>query len=263
MEFGSTVLGAVVEKAMGLIIKVVTPKSRKIHIETVEQLPESAPIVWVHPDALDLDGVKWDDFDQHEMPARGAELTATALNLTSYGVTGKVGRTYRVRVKNNLTRSVMIDNVSICVAEVSPSPSGTLVFQVPQGRTEERAMWCDITSLSTGVKYDALVADESLGTIFYRDRPDLYLAPNEVVQLYIQVSAPTGSTFEFDVQLDSVEYGKFRSRKKDRLRLVNVPLDAEKIYTVVVKQRNDGGFSRVLQRASTLSDAQANFLTSS
>ena len=50
MEFGSTVLGAVVEKAMGLIIKVVTPKSRKIHIEAVEQLPESAPIVWVHPD---------------------------------------------------------------------------------------------------------------------------------------------------------------------------------------------------------------------
>lgn len=263
MEVGTTVLGVAAEKALGWISKFLTPKNRKIRIEATEQLPEFAPIVWVHPDALDLDGAKWDDFHQNEMPANGAELTVTALNLTSYGVTGKAGRTYRVRVKNNLDRSVMIDNVSICVAEVSPSPSGTLVFQVPQGQTEERALWCDITSLSAGVKYDALVADESLGTIFYRDRPDLYLAPNEIVQLYIQVSAPTGSTFEFDVQLDSVEYGKFRSRKKDRLRLVHVPLGAEKIYTVVVKQRKDGGFSRVLQRASTLSDAQANFLTSS
>lgn len=261
MNIAETLVGGMLPGVLKKTWNTFKPKNRKIRIETAEQLPERDPIIWVHPDALELGGKKWVDFKREEMPAVGAELTESALNLSAYGVSGKSGRTYRIRVKNNTAESVMVENVAIGVTDVSPSPSGTLVFQVPQGQPDERELWCDILSLEKDRLYDAYVASGSRGARLYRAHPNLSLAPQEIAQLFIQVSAPPGHVFQFDVILEVAEHGKVRSRKRDRLRLTTVPSHADRIYTVKLAEQPDGSTIPVLEAAGTLDDAQNKFFT--
>lgn len=236
-------------------------KSSRIQVNVAEQLPERDPIVWVHKEALNLDGKPWLDFRNNEMSAVGAEMTASRLNLSSYGVQGKNGRTYRIQVANNSSKSVMVENVAINVTNVYPSPSGTLVFQTPQGQPDEREFWCDITSTSTDRQYAAMVADEMGGGRPYRNHPNLCLESNEVAQLFIQISAPDAHVFEFDVVLDLGDFGKIRIRNKDTLRLVTIPHEAERVYTVRLKQEPEETSRLVLEGTETIEEAQEKFFT--